>query len=739
MTENSRALRLRLRYWLPFGVLTLWLVFIAATVWQHTQRSEFPPIHDAFTYFEKAKNFWDHIPGDILFNPFNLPPIFRPPGTVLMSYPFGFSVDYRPFYFRSIFLPVLCLAIAVCAAGYSRRMAARDRWNLICLALLLTALPVFYHFERSAVLRSPGYWGLVDNFLAGVLALAAAACVLALRTLSRKWLAAMLLLASFGLLIKPSAFVLMVLLAVSWFAIMALRLKYPFHSDPDSGLLKRRIFFGFLLAAAIYGSILIVALSTQYMGFVSLAQGAQNIAIMRAESKFVLRDILSLLQVSYGYILPAGAAWIAILAWLQNRQYRFKREPKSDSLDTWLLLAAILCIGVGAWFWLFGSGGLDQVRYFTPFAFVALILVTPLVLRLLGRMKAAGTCAFRFVCVGSILNLGLLLVQADPSTAWQHRTGVSLSIGKFNQVIKQANDLIDTVQAKREPAYVYLLNSPHGDAVFSAVAAYRSLVQSRAAALLMHRPVDWSRPTAVRIAEILESDYILFSPVLDSSQRAALLEGMEVQSAGAESQVFAAWFSGLSAADGITRVSDSPDNRLVRIGDREKLRISLAALRKAHRWRYEFEEANLDQWWSPDQVSEFMRSERDTMRSINFRDLFRVHAVTAKWAAANTSVKFRVWWEPLRESDRFPWFLFIHAVDDSGKIIANTHIELSPKSPEDSQHFVRFSEMLFSVPQFRGIHRIALGIWRPQPQDEKLNADAGDRDWDGRRVLIPIR
>ncbi|MGH8557166.1 MAG: hypothetical protein ACRESZ_06830 [Methylococcales bacterium] len=66
-------------------VFFIWIAFVGWTLWLHAQQSQQPPIHDTFGYYLKAYNFWTEIHQDKLFNPFDIEPSFRPPGTILMS------------------------------------------------------------------------------------------------------------------------------------------------------------------------------------------------------------------------------------------------------------------------------------------------------------------------------------------------------------------------------------------------------------------------------------------------------------------------------------------------------------------------------------------------------------------------------------------------------------------------------------------------------------------------------
>lgn len=157
-------------------ILVVWLSFIACFVWQHVKSSEQPPIYDAASYFWKAKNFWANMKQPRIANPLNTEPSVRPPGTVLMSYPFGFNPDFHGFYFRSVFIPILCLVFAVYIAGWSSKMTVTRHWSIAIISIFLSTLPLFYHFEfigRGG--KSPVYWGMVDSFFAGVAAVSVAA------------------------------------------------------------------------------------------------------------------------------------------------------------------------------------------------------------------------------------------------------------------------------------------------------------------------------------------------------------------------------------------------------------------------------------------------------------------------------------------------------------------------------------------------------------------------------------
>jgi len=142
-----------------------------------------------------------------------------------MSYPFGFDVDYRNFYFRSIFLPIALLALAAVIAGYRRELDSKGKWQLALIGIFLTTLPCFYQFEPVPGIPATVHWGLVDNFLAGVAAFAAAAMVRGLRIQSLAWIALAAVSASFCMLIKPAGMLVMMLIGLSRFGIFRTNAK----------------------------------------------------------------------------------------------------------------------------------------------------------------------------------------------------------------------------------------------------------------------------------------------------------------------------------------------------------------------------------------------------------------------------------------------------------------------------------------------------------------------------------
>ena len=127
-----------------------WLALLAGAIWKHTHVTTQLPVFDSFTYYQKAHNFWEAVFAGRWFNPLNIEPSIRPPGTVLMSYPFGFEADPRGFYFRSVYFPACLLFSSVLIAAYRADDDFRTRSRTILTAIFFTTLTLAYHFELGA-------------------------------------------------------------------------------------------------------------------------------------------------------------------------------------------------------------------------------------------------------------------------------------------------------------------------------------------------------------------------------------------------------------------------------------------------------------------------------------------------------------------------------------------------------------------------------------------------------------
>jgi hypothetical protein len=220
------------------------------------------------------------------FNPLNLEPTFRPPGTVLMSYPFGFHQDPRGFYFRSVYLPDVLLFFSVLIAAYDIRDSRSARARTVLTAAFFCTLTMLYQFEYGAGEWS--YWGLVDGFLVGLAALAAAAVWRGTQAQSARWTSILALVAAFAaslsIVVKPSGTLVAAIAGVAWVVFAITQLVAAWRSVANRRPLILRLVAGALVIGAFEGLVLLAAVTSRYLSHDNMHAGLANIAIMRVSA-----------------------------------------------------------------------------------------------------------------------------------------------------------------------------------------------------------------------------------------------------------------------------------------------------------------------------------------------------------------------------------------------------------------------------------------------------------------------
>jgi hypothetical protein len=551
---------------------------IGAAIWRHAAAETEPPAWDALSYAAKAFNFWDAIARGRIFNPLDLQPIVRPPGTILMSYPFGFSHAFQAFYFRSIYIPIVLLAAATYVACHKRDPDRRAPWTVAVMALTVCGTPILYQFQSSQIVASANSWGLVDSFIGAVAAIAMAAAVRSVRDRSATWAIGAALAAALCLMIKPSGFLVMPLVGMTWIILIGSAVGWKIGIIWKEPALRRLVAIGSACATIIFAMSAILAWTSAYLSPDSLNWGSRALAVLhldfsRALDMTIVRHVIEL---AFGYVVPVVVGVGLILA-------SITRGNRGE------LLAAMLCLVVGCWFWLIETS-LDQIRYFLPFGFMAFVLVAPSLTHLIQRLPALVRVVLSLVMISPTVAVTVLSLVQEPPLAWQRALNVNLMSGAFRAENRQAADFLAMVQ-NEGPRTLYMVTIDPISRNFSAVVDYWTYFDPWRVRTSIKIPVDWVRPSTFRLNEIKAADYLLFEPVTTEGNRESLLRSNAPADFFAETQLMRAWFSTLGAHDGVAVVSESR-LRLLRVVDHQRLGRSLDQLRDAYDWRPVFREAN---------------------------------------------------------------------------------------------------------------------------------------------------
>lgn len=720
---------------LSYALVGLWVLLIGLGIWKHAVRAVQPPVYDALTYYQKGKNFWTFFSQGKPINPFSLDPTFRPPGTILMSFPYGFSSDFRAFYFRSVFFPVLCLVSAVYLAGYSRKMNNSEKWVLAILAIFLSTLPMFYHFERSSEIPSPLIWGLVDNFLAGVAALSVAAFLRSMRSISLKWLTVAAFLAAYCLAIKPSGAFVMGLTGATWFMGMIFKFLIRDRKHTEKKQLKKLIFYGCIVIGFIYSGFLAVSLFSRYLSPENLSFGKAAIKIMHDEMELTPELLLKMMRISFGYAFPL----LMVFSWgscliFWNRMESSETVWTKGSFGV-LLGASIFYLAVGVWFWIFVSGGVTQVRYFFPFPLMAVIIVVPIFLAVMQKFPVGMRILVQILLFTPALNILVLLWSAAPSDAWQKWSGVNVSSGTHRGEVEQARDLIKDLRKENRSVLLYSLYSDASTSAFESVGSFEAVVHPSEPIFQTRLPVDWQRPAVIRLDDLLTSEYVIFTPIRNASEKAKALAWKSPQDFWQEQRLFHALLTDLTRKDGVVIVSET-SVRLLKIVDTKKLGSVLSEKLKEYSLRPVFVDANPERWRSLQEIEAFPKNSSGAAKNVVFGRRYKVHTLFVSQTGGDIVIK--VLWEQIQQEPDKEWYLFCHLIDGKGNILYNQQIYLANRTPVQKHRNIQFDSVLYgSINDPPRVKALAFGVYSPQ-SSAFLHADAGVRDWNDRRVIVTL-
>lgn len=584
-------------------MVVLWFLFVGAAVWGHAARSTQPPIYDALTYARKAKHVWAAVEGGQVLELLDTRPSDRPPGSVLMSYPFGFDGTFHGFHFRSVFIPVLLAYLAVWIAGSSENSSRTAAWTLVRLGLCVSSMPILFQFEYSDALPSPVYWGLVDNFTAGVSAVAAAATLRALGRPSLAWWGVALLASALSFLVKPAGLFTMGLVTGCFVTLAGLKTLSPRVPDGEKGRCRRFLFGGLLLAIVIQGGTLAAAFASAYLSPATASYYGGALALLRSQMATPVTASLlhRSIHTGMGYPLLASLLLSTALLLFRGRRAREGEEGRLPPLSAGLAGFGAASFALG-FLWILATD-LTQVRYAMPSFLMGVMFLVPLVLRVSQTAPRWARVVLGLLWSLPPLGLGCLLLFGSPPVRAQRLMGVNLTSDGTTEVVREADRLIEELRREGRGAVVYSFCSGSATAAFECVGHWRKLVEP-GRNFWVQLPMDWIRPPAFRVGEMATARYVLFSPQRDPSGRRRAVSRRTIATFEEESALFHALFTDLDETAGVRVEWDVESARLLRVTDGAALRTAVTALLGGYTLRPAFLSAN------PELATQFRARER---------------------------------------------------------------------------------------------------------------------------------
>jgi hypothetical protein len=756
--KNTMQHPLRFKTLIPHLIVILWLLYLGAMIWQHNVLSLQSPQYDALTYMQKAMNFWKAVDQGKLFNPLNIEPTVRPPGTVLMSYPFGFSSDFKGFHFRSVFFPILCIVMAVyMTAGIPQTSAAG--WGVATVAIFFSAIPMFYQFDCNEFISGPTYWGLVDNFQSGIAAMSAAALIRSLIKRSQAWLLIGLILASFTLLIKPSGLMVMALSAATWVIIVVLEwVVWTRKFQQSDSSLRAYVFLGMMQFIIVYATVFLLCILSKYFSIENYFYAKRALLVLGEVMKTISsRKIISVLFTSTGIVFvlwAVGNGFLYIYSLIMHNEIQ---NPLSTKMAGFFVSSLVIwCLG--GFYWLFVQAGGDQVRYFYPFFLMGAVCMIPISLHVWSYTHRWVRLTAMVLCFLPALNIGTLLALESPSIQWQCITGVNVSVGKDQEEVNQAYTFLNELRKQHTSANLYAFHTKTLEHIFITIGMYEGIVRPDLPFFKTTLTIDWMHGFGVRVQQLLDADYILIRKDIAQNTQNSLVRQIDTYdsecavfqawlyglsrnarvktSYDLECAVFQAWLFGLDRNAGVKTVSDGSVLRLLEIFDRRAFGYAVESFVAGHSWRPEFVAVNPQRWWNKEDVSGYAANV--AAEEIDFKGIYTLHALSLHHS--DEGLKVEIWWEELGHEDaNKQWYMFFHLVDQSGRILSNLSMPLDQYSPLFDNRKWRYGSVTFEQPLPDEANSLAFGIFHPNhPNHDFLMPDKGVRDWGGMRVLVPI-
>jgi len=586
---------------LPLILLVLLIALIGIGIFRNTRKAVAPPIYDAVEYYMKAGNVWNAFHTQGLVNPMNVEPAFRPPGTLLISYPFGFSPDFRGFLFRLTFIPIVIFILAYWLLAESLVTKWSDRWLHLGVAAALASLTFFYQFEHNPKIPSPGWWGLMDAFFGSLCAMATALLLASVR--KRNILLAMAggALAAFTPLVKPVGLLMIAVILWHW-AIEVLITHRPFIRMWRTDLRFRRYLVTVLPFIVVIGAaVVLMCFNTAYISPENRQFAADCLRYVRSEKSIVavaavLGVLPKLLRELHSTVGWHGFAAFVILSLIGIvHAIRGMRRGKASENDLRFLGAfAAFCGGI-VW-WMLFPGML--FRYLFPFIMIFLVVLAPhfaaalrdFSLRTRGVFVIAASCPLIFT----------LFLLYDPPSArkLQHLTGLNLSTGQYHTEVAQGKRIYKEANRRQKNLVLYSTQPTPVSGVVQATGIYLAYKNPGTKTFGMVVPLNWHTGILIRRENLVSADYILFAPPPNAASLQATLSRPDVRTFDDEQGLIEAWLTTASTDEGVEPLGGDLLH-LLRVVDHEKFNKAYSALIAAHHWRDEFMEGNKENNSSP--------------------------------------------------------------------------------------------------------------------------------------------
>jgi hypothetical protein len=606
------------RRWPPWLLLLLIIATISVGVHRKAYSAKVPPVFDAFGFYSKAFSVWQQINAGHPERVFQAGQTSRPPGSTVISAPFGFRdvrKDFKGFFFRNIMVPVWMWGAAAALLLIPLTRGVSGRWLAAGTIGSLIAMPMFYQMEWNPGIAPSYTWGFQDTVVAAFAALSLALLLASVRGY-RLWMSLLGgVLLAWTIFIKPVGLLLMPLVFGQWLVEMVIR-HWPLRASwrESAGRARRYAVLTIIVLPLLFLAVGIISFRSAYLSKDNwaAAQTAQQI-LLGITSGWQPSDYVRELRRGLGYfwfpVFVLGIAWTLGIVLRLLLFFRF------DYRNLRVLYAFAGFCAALIW-WVKLAGPLD--RYMFPFQLCFLLaVVPPLWEKLQQRVAPLAKTAIGAALFVPPLFLSSLL-WTKPSDSLQRAFHLNLSSGRYGYSISAAKTLLKHAGRTAEAIRYYKSDQSWSIGAMEAWLLTRDLADPKTPDLQAFCPLDWSRPILVRRKDLVQrSDFIVVECLPNPAPVLAL---KEIPNPHVEKELLTAWLAQLTPDQGVKILQDGP-LRLMQITDRTKLDEAFIGWMAAYKFRPEFYAENQDKtdqlrvaFQSSGLVFSYPNGSRDTIR-----------------------------------------------------------------------------------------------------------------------------
>ncbi|MCX6960719.1 MAG: hypothetical protein NTW91_10680 [Verrucomicrobia bacterium] len=723
------------------------LSIIAVGIHKKAYQAVAPPIYDPISYYSKSKIVWDAISQHQWKSAFEQLPQ-RPPGTVLILYPFGFVPSIQSFLFRSTFAPIAIWALALLVIIMPKIRNSKEMLVGAALTVGLLSLPIFYHFEfPTNPERAFGIsiqWGLVDVLEGSIGALALGFLYSGVRKSIKSMVLIAWLLGASTFFIKPSG----ILVLGALFPIYLTEVFILWKQEAQN---KKKIFIWhlslFAVGIGITVSSIMLAVSSGYLSkeVIESAKIGQKVLIQISnQSLWIQMDVLWMPVIGYWWI---PAIVIPLLISIVSLIYSISRLQFSV---LGLKFATSLLIFSAALFWWVTMAGQEH-RYLFPIIMLIMSwLIIPIIfdwmISLGNKVRYIGIvyCLVPFIVIIALLNVQ----QGKISFKIEKFFGYNLDVAQYLDEVKMGHFILQEARRIQRPANIYSIGK-YRVGVVEMIDWVNSIEHEvEAHHFTIYRVNDWIHP-GIKMKQLLSCDYF----IIEKSQ----LEGMPSFQIDAmrwqDEESTLTRFINVSADNpnsGIRLLQRGPV-LLYKVENREKFVTSCNKWVASHKWsddfwirnsyaRGDFEIPGLKVIDS--KVADDLLSKTPSLLSpVDFGHKITVRAVLRNSKETTIKNGDDLLTFLLRADQDIPpkYAIFIHLMDNDKKVIFQHDFEINPDGGAIPAGTIWKSLVTISESELSKTYSIGFGAYIPNKDGSFLRSDCRSSDWNGNRVLIKLK